>query len=112
MASAPSPFIRNIFSERRFCDPGLVLLSSYSAQFWERRLEWFKLRERFETQAAHHLIGEIDYDARRNGVIVCKYFRATTADDTTFAKLAAVMGVSPRMTEVDGSSLFCEIVVP
>ncbi len=86
---------------------GLVLFSSYSAKFWEHRLEWF------EVQAAHHLIGEIDHDATRNGVIVCKDgFRATTADETTFAKLAAVIGVSPRVTEVDGSSLFCEVVVP
>jgi len=44
---------------------GRVLFSSYSAQFWEHRLQWF------EIQSAH-----------------------------------------PRITEVDGSSLFCEIVVP
>ncbi len=86
---------------------GLVLFSSYSARFWEHRLEWF------EVQAAHHLIGEIDHDTTRNGVIVCKDgFRATTADTTTFEKLATGLGVTPRITEVDGSSLFCEIVVP
>jgi hypothetical protein len=46
-------------------------------------------------------------------VIVCKDgFRATTADRTTFEKLAAGLGVTPRITEVDGSSLFCESVVP
>lgn len=86
---------------------GLVLFSSYSAQFWEHRLEWF------EAQAAHHLIGEIDYEATGNGVIVCKDgFRATTADKTTFGRLAAGLGVTPHITEVDGSSLFCEIVAP
>ncbi|HXY50928.1 MAG TPA: class I SAM-dependent methyltransferase [Terriglobales bacterium] len=86
---------------------GLVLFSSYSAQFWEHRLQWF------EIQSAHHLIGEIDYQATGNGVIVCKDgFRATTADRTTFEKLATGLGVTPRITEVDGSSLFCEIVVP
>src|SRR5208282_6658948 len=63
---------------------GLVLLSSYSAQFWEHRLQWF------EIQSAHRLIGEIDHQATGNGVIVCKDgFRATTADRTTFEKLAA-----------------------
>lgn len=86
---------------------GLVLFSSYSAQFWGDRLEWF------EVQAAHHLIGEIDYNATRNGVIVCKDgFRATTADKTTFEKLATRLGVTPRITEVDDSSLFCEVIVP
>jgi len=86
---------------------GLVLFSSYSAQFWEHRLQWF------EIQSAHGLIGEIDHEATSNGVIVCKDgFRATTADSTTFEKLAAGLRVTPRITEVDGSSLFCEIVVP
>jgi len=86
---------------------GLVLFSSYSAQFWQHRLQWF------EIQSAHRLIGEIDYQATGNGVIVCKDgFRATTADRATFEKLAAGMGVTPRITEVDSSSLFCEIVAP
>jgi SAM-dependent methyltransferase len=86
---------------------GLVMFSSYTSQFWEHRLEWF------EIQSAHHLIGEIDYQATGNGMIVCKDgFRATTADRVTFEKLAARLGVTARMTEVDGSSLFCECVCP
>jgi hypothetical protein len=80
---------------------------SYAARFWEHRLQWF------EIQSAHHLIGEIDHQATGNGVIVCKDgFRATTADRTTFEKLAAGLGVTPRITEVDGSTLFYEIVLP
>jgi SAM-dependent methyltransferase len=86
---------------------GLVMFSSYTSQFWEHRLEWF------EIQSAHRLIGEIDYEATGNGVIVCKDgFRATTVDKVTFEKLAASLGVTPRITEVDGSSLFCEFVSP
>jgi SAM-dependent methyltransferase len=86
---------------------GLVMFSSYTSQFWEHRLEWF------EIQSAHHLIGEIDYQATGNGMIVCKDgFRATTADRATFEKLADRLGVTPRITEVDGSSLFCEFVCP
>ena len=86
---------------------GLVMFSSYTSQFWEQRLEWF------EIQSAHHLIGDIDYQATGNGTIVCKDgFRATTADRATFEKLAASLGVAPCITEVDGSSLFCELVVP
>ena len=86
---------------------GLVMFSSYTPQFWEHRLEWF------EIQSAHHLIGEIDYQATGNGMIVCKDgFRATTADRPSFEKLAASLEVIPRITEVDDSSLFCECVVP
>jgi len=86
---------------------GLVMFSSYTPQFWEHRLEWF------EIQSAHHLIGEIDYQATDAGMIVCKDgFRATTADRASFEKLAASLGVIPVITEVDGSSLFCEFVVP
>jgi len=86
---------------------GLVMFSSYTPQFWQHRLEWF------EIQSTHHLIGEIDYQATGNGMIVCKDgFRATTADRATLEKLAASLGVTPRITEVDGSSLFCELVCP
>jgi len=86
---------------------GLVMFSSYTSQFWKHRLEWF------EIQSAHHLIGEIDYQATGSGTIVCKDgFRATTAHRVTFERLAARLGVTPRITEVDASSLFCEFVCP
>jgi SAM-dependent methyltransferase len=86
---------------------GVVLFSSYSNRFWEERLKWF------EIQAEHGLIGEIDYRATSNGVIVCKDgFRATTADAECFRSLAAGLGFVPNVIEVDGSSLFCEVVVP
>jgi len=86
---------------------GLVLFSSYSARFWEARLVWF------EAQAAHGLVGEIDRAATRDGVIVCKDgFRATTVDGDGFRALVAPLGIEPRIVEVDGSSLFCEIAVP
>ena len=86
---------------------GLLMFSSYTSGFWEHRLEWF------EIQAAHHLIGEIDYQATGSGMIVCKDgFRATTADRATFENLADCLGVTPRITEVDGSSLFCEFFCP
>jgi hypothetical protein len=78
---------------------GFVVFSSYTSQFWEDRLEWF------EIQSAQHLIGEIDYQATGNGMIVCKDgFRATTADRATFERLAVRLAVTPRITEVDGSS--------
>jgi 2-polyprenyl-6-hydroxyphenyl methylase/3-demethylubiquinone-9 3-methyltransferase len=85
---------------------GLVLFSSYSDQFWEDRLEWFQI------QADHGLIGEIDYDATGDGVIVCKDgFKASTVRPEEFISLVSDLGVVPRITEVDGSSIFCEILV-
>jgi hypothetical protein len=80
---------------------GRVMFSSYTPQFWEHRLEWF------EIQSAHRLIGEIDYQATGNGTIVCKDgFHGTTANRQSFEGLAASLEVTPRITEVDGSSLF------
>jgi ubiquinone/menaquinone biosynthesis C-methylase UbiE len=43
---------------------GRVLFSTYCERFWEERLKWFQI------QAVHGLIGEIDYHATGNGVIV------------------------------------------
>lgn len=86
---------------------GRVMFSSYTPQFWEHRLEWF------EIQSTHHLIGEIDYQATGNGIIVCKDgFRATTVSRETFEKLAAGLEITSHLAEVDGSSLFCEFVSP
>jgi len=86
---------------------GVVLFSSYSDRFWEERLKWF------EIQAEHGLIGKIDYQATGNGVIVCRDgFRATTVNTAGFRSLTANLGLAPNIREVDGSSLFCEIVVP
>ena len=86
---------------------GTVLFSSYSDRFWEERLKWF------EIQAVHGLIGEIDHHLTSNGVIVCKDgFRATTMNAESFRSLAAFLKLTPTIIEVDGSSLFCEVVVP
>ncbi|MGB9073645.1 MAG: class I SAM-dependent methyltransferase [Terriglobales bacterium] len=84
---------------------GGVLFSSYSERFWEERLKWF------EIQAEHGLIGKIDYQATGNGIIVCHDgFRATTVNAEGFRSLTAALGLAANVTEVDGSSLFCEIV--
>ena len=86
---------------------GLVLFSSYAQRFWEHRLEWVRI------QSEHGLLGEIDRDATRDGVIVCKDgFRATTVGPDDFAALTSGLSVSTLVTEVDGSSIFCEMAVP
>lgn len=85
---------------------GLCLFSSYSDKFWEDRLEWFKI------QSSSGLLGEIDWDATKNGVIVCKDgFEATTFGPQEFASLAAELRVDSKIVEVDESSIFCEILV-
>jgi 2-polyprenyl-6-hydroxyphenyl methylase/3-demethylubiquinone-9 3-methyltransferase len=84
---------------------GRVLFSSYSQRFWNERLEWFRL------QSEHGLLGQIDWDATADGVIVCQDgFKATTVSPDEFLHLASRLNVRARIEEVDQSSLFCEIV--
>jgi len=84
---------------------GRVLFSTYAERFWPHRLEWF------EAQAEAGLVGEIDYSRSRDGVIVCKDgFRVGRMSREDWKKLCTRVAVEPEITEVDGSSLFCEIV--
>lgn len=86
---------------------GRVLFSSYAEKFWPYRLEWFRV------QAGHGLLGEIDEEATGDGVIVCKDgFRATTFRPGDFLALTASLGLTAKIFEVDGSSIFCEIICP
>jgi SAM-dependent methyltransferase len=83
---------------------GMVLFSSYSERFWEDRLEWFRI------QSEKTLIGEIDDAATGNGVIVCKDgFKAGTVRPDDFIRLTSDLAVDPIITEVDNSSIFCEL---
>ncbi len=85
---------------------GRVLLSTYAERFWRDRLEWFEL------QSDAGLLGEIDWDATGDGVIVCKDgFRASTVGPEQFTAIAGDIGSDLRIDEVDGSSVFCEITV-
>jgi len=85
---------------------GVVLFSSYSAKFWEDRLEWFRI------QSEKGLIGEIDWSQTHDGEIVCKDgFRGITFGPDDFASLAAQLGLHCRISEIDNSSIFCEITV-
>jgi 2-polyprenyl-6-hydroxyphenyl methylase/3-demethylubiquinone-9 3-methyltransferase len=80
---------------------GIVLLSSYSERFWPHRLAWF------EAQAAAGLLGEVDYESSRDGIIVCRDgFRAGSLSADSARSLCAAFGIEPVVTEVDGSSIF------
>lgn len=86
---------------------GAVMFSTYSARFWNDRLAWFEL------QAAEGLLGDIDYERTRDGVIVCKDgFTATTLDPAEFSALTSGLTARSHVTEIDGSSLFCELTMP
>jgi len=85
---------------------GICIFTSYSDKFWKSRLDWFKL------QSEEGLVGEIDWDATQNGVIVCKDgFRATTYLPQDFQKLTDAIGVTSTIVEVDNSSICCIITV-
>jgi len=84
---------------------GLVLFSTYSDGIWPERLAWF------EAQAAEGLVGEIDRTRSRAGEIVCRDgFRAGRLTPAEFRSLASEVVAMPEIVEVDGSSVFCEIV--
>jgi SAM-dependent methyltransferase len=83
---------------------GTVLFSTYAETFWPHRLEWFRL------QAAAGLLGEIDEEKTAAGIIVCKDgFSASTVSAEDFRLLAAGLPAAITLTEVDNSSLFCEL---
>ena len=84
---------------------GTILFSSYSDKFWPHRRHWFQL------QSEAGLIGEIDPEKTREGVIVCKDgFTATTVTKEQFIVLTHGFNVKTKIIEVDESSLFCEIL--
>ena len=83
---------------------GVLLFSTYSDKIWQDRLHWFQL------QADENLLGEIDYEQTKDGIIVCKDgFKAITYSENEFLKLAAEFNVNATIYEVDSSSIFCEI---
>ena len=80
---------------------GKAYFSSYSENFWDTRLEWFR------EQAEKGLLGEIDMENTKDGVIVCKDgFRATTHSVEDFQKIGEELGFPFEIREVDESSLF------
>jgi 2-polyprenyl-6-hydroxyphenyl methylase/3-demethylubiquinone-9 3-methyltransferase len=86
---------------------GRLLLSSYADAFWPERLAWF------EAQAAAGLVGPLDREASRDGVIACQDgFRSGRMSPQDFRALCAGAGVACEVVTVDESSVFCEVRVP
>jgi len=83
---------------------GVLLFSTYADRFWPHRLAWF------QAQAAAGLVGRIDEPASGDGVIVCEDgFRAGRLTPDDWRRLCSRIGLSPRIVEVDESSVFCEL---
>lgn len=88
-------------------ESGVLLFSSYADNFWQDRLAWF------EAQAAEGMLGAIDHAASGNGVIVGQDgFRAGRMTPEDFRSLCAQFGLDAMISEVDESSVFCEIFRP
>ncbi len=85
---------------------GTCLFSSYSDAFWDHRLEWFVIQSR------EGLLGEIDWNETKKGIIVCKDgFKSTTFRKDDFLTLTSSLELEAEIVEVDQSSVFCEINV-
>lgn len=84
---------------------GVILFSSYSPRIWDARLEWFR------AQARAGLVGELDEQRTKDGTIVCKDgFRSFAMSGEGFSTLFEGVGQHARITEVDTSSVFAEVV--
>ena len=80
---------------------GRAYFSTYSDKFWDYRLTWF------EEQADKGLLGQIDKNQTKKGVIVCQDgFRATTFTEKDFIELGKAFGRKYEIQEIDESSLF------
>ena len=83
---------------------GFCLFSSYSEKFWNDRLEWFM------KQSEAGLLGEIDYEATNEGLIVCKDgFQSSTLSERDFESWSELLHVEYEVFEVDSSSLFWKV---
>ena len=83
---------------------GRAWISTYSSNFWAHRLAWF------QEQAGKGLLGEIDLEQTKDGVIVCKDgFRAVTHSPEQLHEIGKASGYPYEITEVDKSSVFLVI---
>jgi 2-polyprenyl-3-methyl-5-hydroxy-6-metoxy-1,4-benzoquinol methylase len=80
---------------------GKVYFSTYSEKFWEYRLMWFK------EQAEKGLLGELDLDKTKDGIITCKDgFKAVTHTLEDLKTIGYLSGHEYEIHEVDESSVF------
>lgn len=84
---------------------GKVYFSTYSEKFWEYRLMWFK------EQSEKGLLGELDLEKTKDGVIICKDgFKAITPTPKDLKMIGDLSGYEYQIQEVDESSVFLIII--
>lgn len=99
MKTEPFTYVKTILALLK--PYGKAFISSYSEKFWEHRLAWFC------EQAEKGLVGEIDMEQTKDGIIVCKDgFRSTTLSAEEMDKIGKFSGFPYEVTEVDESSIF------
>jgi len=102
MQTEPLTYIKQIMDQ--ITPEGRAFISSYSAKFWEHRFAWF------QEQAEKGLLGEIDTEQSKDGVIIGKDgFRATTQSPEDLEQIGKASGFPFEITEVDESSIFLVI---
>ncbi|MDD4159492.1 MAG: class I SAM-dependent methyltransferase [Synergistaceae bacterium] len=83
---------------------GKAYFSTYHPNFWEERIAWF------QEQSSKGLLGELDMEKTKDGVIICKDgFRATTPSISDLEKIGRSSGYCWQIFEVDDSSIFLVI---
>ena len=99
MKVEPLLFIRQIMELLSPC--GFAFISTYSAKFWENRVKWFL------EQAEKGLLGEVDLEFTKDGVIVCKDgFRAVTHSVEELKEIGKMSGHPYEVSKVEESSVF------
>ena len=102
MKTEPLVYIETIMALLAPC--GRAFIGSYSAKFWAHRLAWF------HEQAEKGLLGEIDTEQTKDGVIIGKNgFRAITYTPEDLEAIGKASGAAYTVTEVDESSIFLVI---
>jgi len=102
MKVEPFSYVKKIMS--LISPGGRAFISTYSAKFWDNRLDWFI------EQADKGLLGEIDFEQTKDGVIVCKDgFRALTHSYEQFEEIGKHSGGHFEIKEINESSLFLVI---
>ncbi|WP_053957186.1 class I SAM-dependent methyltransferase [Inediibacterium massiliense] len=99
MKVTSSDLIKNILE--MVVSGGKVYFSTYSENFWEYRLMWFK------EQADKGLLGELDLDQTKDGIIICKDgFKAITHTSKDLEAIGCLSGYEYQIQEIDESSVF------
>ena len=97
--------------ELAYLEPPWLAIAYSSGSGAGRAVE--KMQANTAIQAAAGLVGAIDHERTETGTIVCEDgFHSGMVSPEAFLSLGKRLGVESNVTEVDESSVFCEVVVP